>query len=80
MELRRVGVLLHAELLQRVDRGLDPGAALVLLGDVDAVEQEARLTPLTPPMMLPLTISGRTSCEFPLGGKQRHPGVSRASS
>jgi hypothetical protein len=45
MELGGVGVLLDAELLQRVDRRLNPGAALVLFGDVHAVEQEARLLP-----------------------------------
>ena len=45
MALGGIGVLLDAEFLQRIDRRLDPGAALMLLGDVDAVEQEARLLP-----------------------------------
>ena len=45
VDLRRIGVLLDAELLQRVDRRLDPRAALMLFGDVDAVEQEACLLP-----------------------------------
>ena len=45
MELGGVGVLLDAELLQGIDRRLDPRAALVLFGDVHAVEQKPRLLP-----------------------------------
>src|SRR5665213_1047503 len=38
--LRRVCVLLHAELLQSVDRCLHECSALVLLGYVDTIQQE----------------------------------------
>jgi len=47
MEFGRIRVLLDAELLQRVDRRLDPGAALVLFGDVDAVERYSPYMRLT---------------------------------
>ncbi len=43
MEFGRVRVLLHAEFLKRIDGGLNPGSALVLFGDVDAVEDKPRL-------------------------------------
>ena len=42
-ELGRVGALLHLELLQRVDRGLNQRSALVVIGHVDAIEHEGRL-------------------------------------
>src|SRR6266702_3561962 len=40
VELGRVRALLHAELLERVDGGLNKCTALVLLADVNAVQQE----------------------------------------
>ncbi len=43
MEFGRVRVLLHAELLKRVDRRLNPGAPLVLFRDVDSVQEESGL-------------------------------------
>ena len=52
----------------------------MLFGDVDAVQQKASLTPADPAHDVPLTISGRTSCELPLGASSATPGVNRASS
>ena len=40
IEFSGVGILLDAELLQGIDRGLDEGASLVLLADVDTVQKE----------------------------------------
>ena len=42
-ELGGVGALLHLELLERVDRRLDQRAALVMVGDVGAIEHERGL-------------------------------------
>ena len=44
----RVGVLLHAELLQRVDRRLNPAPALVLFTRIRAVQIIGHLPPADP--------------------------------
>src|SRR5271170_157524 len=40
VELRRIGALLYAELLQRVDRRLDKRSTLVLLTHVHTIQQK----------------------------------------
>jgi len=74
VELGRVGVLLHAEFLQRVDRGLNPGAALVLFGDVDPVEQEAGLAAADAAHDVAVDDLGAHQLRVPGRREQRHAG------
>ena len=78
-ELRGVGVLLDAEFLEGIDGGLNPGAALMLFGDIDAVQKEGGLGAGTPLMTLPL-IARENALDVASGGRRVTPGVMRPSS
>jgi len=76
-----VRILLDAEFLERIDRGLNPGAALVLFGDVYAVEKEPGLRSgdATDDVAVDdLRPDGAACCRS--GGSSATPDVRRASS
>ena len=79
-ELGGVGALLHLELLQRVERGLDVGPALMVVGHVHAVDQERELAAAHAADGGPEMKLARMRTRLPPPGSPAAPGVRRASS
>ena len=79
-ELGGVGALLHLEFLQGVDRGLDQRSALMVIGDVGAVQHEGRLAAAHAADGGAGDVVGADAEQVAAAGQQHGAGVSRASS
>src|SRR5262245_11848692 len=73
-EFRRVGALLNLEFLKRVNRSVDESAALMVIGDIDAVHEEGSLAAAHPADRRARTEVGADAQEVASARQQRRAG------